>query len=180
MPKISNNVPKYRYSIVLVLHNIRSTYNVGSIIRSAECLGVRSIYCTGYTPYTYCSDAIDPPHTRKKIRDSIHKTSLGAELKLPAQKHHDVFTLINELKKNDYYVAALEQADGSIPIYDAPRKNNLALILGEEVNGISIDLLKSVDGILEIPMLGSKESFNVSVATAIALYELRREYIIAR
>ena len=161
--------------IVLILHNIRSTYNVGSITRTAECLGVDKIYATGYTPYTFSEEKIDPPHVALKMRTAIHKTALSAEEVLPINKHSDVTALIADLKDSGYSIVALEQSPNSLPINQYEYDKPVALILGEEVHGITNDLLNLSDTILEIPMLGKKESFNVSVATAITLYELRRK-----
>lgn len=159
--------------IILIAHNIRSTHNVGSIFRTAEGFGVTKIICSGYTPYPRL-DIGDTrlPHIADKLSRQIHKTALGAEAIVP-------FTYINTppidtLRRDGYHIAGLEQNARSIPlsIYQSP--NKIALLLGEEVAGIAPDLLSICDDIVEIPMRGQKESFNVSVATGIALYQLTR------
>ncbi len=161
--------------ITLILHNIRSTYNVGAIVRSAECFGVENVYATGYTPYTHSDELLDPPHVTIKMKKNINKSALGTEDILPIKKHSDVINLINNLSGIGYKIVALEQNSKSIPLQKFTDNSPIALVLGEEVHGVTDDLLSQVDTILEIPMLGKKESFNVSVATGIALYELRRK-----
>lgn len=161
--------------ISVVLHNIRSTYNVGAITRTAECFGVEQVFATGYTPYTISKDIKDPPHVVNKMISAIHKTALGAEELLPVTYDEDLQDLINRFKQQGYKIVALEQKESSKMIYETKINEPMLIILGEEVNGVSDEILDRVDLILEIPMLGKKESFNVSVATGIALYELRRE-----
>lgn len=164
--------------IVLVLHNIRSTYNVGSITRTAEGLGVNKIYATGYTPHTSIHiDGNTPPHVRIKMRREIKKTALGAEELLEINHHNNIFELLQKYRESDYEIVGLEQNSQSIPIARYKSSKNLVLVLGEEVRGIPDDVLRACELFIEIPMLGRKESFNVSVATGIALYELRRSDI---
>lgn len=163
--------------ITLILHNIRSTYNVGAIVRTAECLGVDEIYATGYTPHTTELNNI-PPFIIDKMKRAIHKTALGAEYNLPVKHSADILYLINEHKARGYCIVALEQDTKSIPLMRYTHNNPLVLILGEEVKGTTQEILSVCDKIIEIPMIGKKESYNVSVATGIALYELRRNYFI--
>jgi tRNA G18 (ribose-2'-O)-methylase SpoU len=156
--------------ITLVLHNIRSTHNVGAFLRTCDGFGVKKIIFSGYTPYPTLEDDTRLPHFADKITRQIHKTALGAETMVPFeyQEHPDLGALARE----GYEIVALEQAPTSINLrnYHAPHK--LALLLGEEVHGIPNELLKQCPTILEIPMVGTKESFNVSVAAGIALYQL--------
>jgi 23S rRNA (guanosine2251-2'-O)-methyltransferase len=156
--------------IVLIAHNIRSTHNVGSIFRTAEGFGVKKIILSGYTPYPKLPNDNRLPHIADKLHHQIHKTALGAEGLVAFEYQEEVD--IAQLKSSGYQIVALEQADISIPLnaYKAPEK--MALIIGEEVNGVDENILKTCDSILEIPMKGKKESFNVSVATGIALYAL--------
>lgn len=161
--------------IVLILHNIRSTYNVGAITRTAECFEVTEIFSTGYTAFTEQENCVVMPHILNKMKSSIHKTALGTEFKLPIKHHQNIYELISGFKRDGFTVAALEQSDKSIPVNKYKLSNNLVLIVGEEVKGVSKDLIDLSDEVIEIPMLGSKESFNVSVATSIALYEFRRD-----
>ena len=142
---------------------------------------------SGYTPYpdlALCYNTpqcaynekpdttADPrlPHIREKITGQIHKTALGAEALVPFIYQAELD--LAGLRHQGYHIVALEQAENSIDLrtYKPPEK--IALLLGEEVSGIAPDLLSQVDEVIEIPMFGQKESFNVSVATGIALYQL--------
>lgn len=157
-------------TIQLILHNIRSTHNVGSIFRSAEGFGVTNIILSGYTPYpTYPGDT-RLPHLAEKITKQIHKTALGAETMVPFVSWSEPD--FAALRRDGYVIAGLEQDERSIMLqaYQVPDK--LVLLLGEEVAGISANLRSECDVLLEIPMQGHKESFNVSVAAGIALYQL--------
>jgi len=156
--------------IIIVAHNIRSTHNVGAIFRTAEGLGIKKIILSGYTPYPQQSKDSRLPHISAKLTSQIHKTALGAELIVPFD--HQEQPPITALKESGYRIVALEQAARSIPLqtYKAPQK--VALVLGEEVEGIPPELLALCEDVLEIPMVGQKESFNVSVAAGIALYQL--------
>lgn len=156
--------------IILIAHNIRSTHNVGSIFRTAEGFGVSKIILSGYTPYPKLANDSRLPHIADKLTSQIHKTALGAEALVPFE-YHDKIDLAS-FKALDYRVVALEQdaTSTSLRTYTAPPK--VALLLGEEVDGIAPELLAQCDDIVEIPMKGHKESFNVSVATGIALYQM--------
>ena len=156
--------------LTVILYNIRSTYNVGAILRTCDCLGVDEVIFTGYTPF------IDKglPHEQSKLEKAIHKTALGAERALKWRRA-EINEALAELKGQGYKIVALEQGSNSLNLADSPRlEGNIALILGEEVHGIPEELLKKCDHLLEIPMRGQKESFNVSVATGIALWELTK------
>jgi tRNA G18 (ribose-2'-O)-methylase SpoU len=156
--------------IIVIAHNIRSTHNVGALFRTAEGFGVHKIIVSGYTPYPSIPNDSRLPHIAKKLHDQIHKTALGAEAIVPFE--YQEYPAIATLKAQGYRVIGLEQDEHSIslPSYKAPEK--VALILGEEVHGIPADLLAHCEVIIEIPMVGQKESFNVSVAAGIALYQL--------
>ncbi len=158
--------------LVVIAHNIRSTHNVGAILRSCDGFGVEACYATGYTPYPTLPRDSRLPHEREKLTRQIAKTALGAELTVRVEHAEDATELLQSLKSGGYTIAALEQSPVSIPlpVYRSPHK--LALLLGEEVHGITPELLAACDVTLEIPMVGRKESFNVSVATGIALYAL--------
>ncbi len=159
--------------LVVIAHNIRSIYNVGSIFRTSDGFGVDHLYLTGYTPHPEIQHDTRPPHERQRITKQIHKTALGAEHSLNFAYRQDPLPLLARYRTLGYTLAALEQASKSIMLSDykvIPSK--LVLILGEEVQGISTHLLERCDVTLEIPMVGKKESFNVSVATGIALYAL--------
>lgn len=161
---------KVMSEIIVIVHNIRSTHNVGSIFRTAEGLGVQKIILSGYTPYPKELNDTRLPHIADKLTTQIHKTALGAETLVPFEYQNEPD--IASLKNSGFTVAGLEQDAKSVPLreYEPPQK--LALILGEEVHGIEPELRDQCDVLLEIPMRGQKESFNVSVATGIALYQL--------
>jgi len=175
--------------LIVVAHNIRSTHNIGSIFRTCEGFGVEKLILSGYTPYpdisaqteapscAYIDGEIthdDPrlPHIREKLTSQIHKTALGAEQLVPFE-YHDTLEL-GTLQLAGYAIVALEQASNSSNLRDYTPPDKVTLILGEEVHGITSEILAGCDAILEIPMQGQKESFNVSVAAGIALYELSR------
>lgn len=159
-------------NLILVAHNIRSTHNVGSIFRTAEGFGVTKIYLTGYTPYPALPHDTRLPHLRQKITKQISKTALGAEAMVGFDYHEEPIAILEQYKQQGFTIAALEQTPTSIMLPDYQPPQELVLVLGEEVHGIAPDLLKRCDNALEIPMQGRKESFNVSVATGIALYAL--------
>jgi len=159
-------------SLRVIAHNIRSTYNVGAILRSCDGFGVDMFYATGYTPYPTIPDDPRLPHERVNTTKQIAKTALGAEQTVAVQHNDDIFEMMHELKEQGYSIVALEQSDTSILLNTYQPAPKLALLLGEEVHGIPPELLQECDVTLEIPMRGHKESFNVSVATGIALYAL--------
>jgi len=156
--------------IIVIAHNIRSTHNVGSIFRTAEGFGVSKIILSGYTAYPKIEHDPRLPHIAEKLTAQIHKTALDAENLVPFEYLEE--PPLDALKKAGYRIIGLEQADRSITLsdYNAPEK--VALLIGEEVHGIEQSLLDQCEDIVEIPMVGQKESFNVSVATGIALYQL--------
>jgi len=160
--------------IVLIAHDVRSTHNVGSLLRTAEGLGVSHVYFTGYTPYPPLSANDERlPHIAQKLGKQIQKTALGAEATVPWSSQNDISVLLEQLRTDGFRLVALEQDKRSVllPEYSPPAK--IALLIGREVEGIDPDLLALADDILEIPMFGSKESFNVVQAAAITLYHLR-------
>lgn len=156
--------------IIILAHNIRSTHNVGAIFRTAEGFGVSRIILSGYSPYPTMPKDSRLPHISDKLTAQIHKTALGAE-EIVAFEYLEE-PPIEGLKEDGYRLVGLEQADSSIPIQDYAAPEKVALLIGEEVHGIESSLLEACDDIVEIAMHGRKESFNVSVATGIALYAL--------
>lgn len=156
--------------IVVIAHNIRSTHNVGSIFRTAEGFGVEKIILSGYTPYPLVKNDTRLPHISEKITSQIHKTALGAETLVPFEYRETLDLAAPDLA--GYRIVALEQHERSVNLRDYPVPEKIALLLGEEVHGITPELLAECDDIIEIPMSGQKESFNVSVAAGIALYAL--------
>lgn len=144
--------------IYLVLDNIRSRENVGSIFRTADAAGVSKIYLCGITP--------TPPH------DKISKTALGAENWIPWEYQKRTINLLKKLKQHGINTTALEQTTESKNVFKFKPKFPLALALGNEVKGLSPKILKYCDKKIAIPMYGKKESLNVAVAAGIALYQL--------
>ena len=160
-------------SIVLVVHDIRSCHNVGSLLRTSEGIGVKTVFFTGYTPYPSMPKDARLPHIHQKLTAQIHKTALGAENTQPWQHISAVHDLLASLKGEGYTLVALEQSDRStlLHTFEAPAK--VALILGREVEGLDSDILAKADVVVEIPMEGRKESFNVVQAAAMALFQFR-------
>lgn len=156
--------------VVLIAHDIRSTHNIGALLRTAEGLGASKLYMTGYTPYPQSSNDARLPHISKKLHAQIHKTALGAEKNIAWQHHESITSLLQELKNDGFKLVALEQSDKSIalPTYQAPAK--VAILLGREVEGIDTELVGQCDTIVEIPMKGKKESFNVVEAATMIMY----------
>jgi tRNA G18 (ribose-2'-O)-methylase SpoU len=168
--KISNEVKKSKEFAcpepsrrVVLLHNVRSRFNVGSIFRTADGAGVNKIYLCGITPA--------PPHPQ------IEKVSLGAEKNVPFEKIRSIIPLIKKLRAEGFQIVALEQNKKSVPYSKFVPHKKTALILGTEVSGLPSKILKLSDKIIEIPMLGKKESLNVSVAFGVAVYQIRNHQI---
>jgi 23S rRNA (guanosine2251-2'-O)-methyltransferase len=157
-------------SIIVIAHNIRSTHNIGAIFRTCEGFGVDEIILSGYSPYPLLSADSRLPHISKKITEQIHKTALGAEA-LVSFNYEEVPPL-GRLKADGYELTGLEQDPRAIMLNRYVTPDKVVLLLGEEVEGIDDALRSQCDVLLEIPMNGKKESFNVSVATGIALYGL--------
>lgn len=159
--------------IFFIVHNVRSAHNVGSLLRTADGLGVDRVYLTGFTPHpTYKGDK-RLPHESARVERMINKTALGAAQKLDWRHQPDILLLITKLKQQGVMVVAIEQSEKSKPITELGLKSDMALIVGSEIGGIDQPILKLCNEIYEIPMSGSKESLNVAVAGAIALYQLR-------
>lgn len=163
--------------LILVLDNIRSTYNVGAILRTAEGLGISRVILSGYTPRV--NDANLLPHLREKLNHEIHKTALGAEKMLDIYASDDIIFDLKNLKKEGWRIVGLENNIENKELIKLNGKglktkltDKVVLILGEEVNGIDYSLYDIIELFLEIPMKGKKESFNVSVAAGIAMYAI--------
>ncbi len=166
-------------NLVLILDNIRSTYNVGAILRSAEGFGVSRVILSGYTPRVHDNTLL--PHLRAKLDKEIHKSALGAEDMLDIYSSSDIISDLKKYHEDGFIIVGLENNinDGRLFTLDNPEfksklHDNVVLILGEEVHGIDYSLYDLIDCFAEIPMRGQKESFNVSVAAGIALYELTK------
>ncbi|MHB1864598.1 MAG: TrmH family RNA methyltransferase [Candidatus Saccharimonadales bacterium] len=168
MPRSLNS----KRSIILIAHDIRSAHNVGSIFRTAEGLGVDLFILSGYTPYPKHTDDKRPPHISAKLDKQIYKTALGAQKYLKWKTTDSLMTKLADLKAKGYEIVALEQDQSSVPISNYQPSNKIALIIGNEVSGLGDAVLKSCDTVIEIPMLGKKESFNVVQALAMALFKI--------
>jgi len=157
-------MPKKKF--IAILHDIRSVHNVGSIFRTADGAGFSHIYLTGITP--------EPKDRFGNIRSDFRKVSLGAEENILWEHKKSIIPLLKKLKKENWFVIALEQGKGSIGMEKTRKliknKNKIALIAGNEVDGIPEKVFPYVDAIMELPMRGKKESLNVSVAFGIAAY----------
>jgi 23S rRNA (guanosine2251-2'-O)-methyltransferase len=157
-------------SIVLIAHNIRSTHNAGSLLRTAEGLGIQKVWLTGYTPYPAQQADDRLPHIAQTLTAQIHKTALGAEELVAWEHNESVEPVIARLKSDGFTIVALEQDKRAVPLPKFSSNSDVALIVGREVEGIEPDVLQLCDVIVEIPMTGKKESFNVVQAAAMALY----------
>jgi len=159
--------------IILVAHNLRSCHNVGSLLRTAEGLGAELVILSGYTPFPLTKNDRRLPHIAQKLDKQISKTALGAEKSQP-WRHFETFEkALAFLRNQGYKLAAVEQASGAtaLPGFHPPEK--MALLVGREVEGVEPEVLAACDRILEIPMFGQKESFNVVQAAAMAMYHCR-------
>lgn len=150
--------------ICVLLHNIRSTHNVGSIFRTADALGVAKIYISGYTPA--------PLDRFGKPRKDVAKVALGAEKNIEWEQVANPKKIIAQLKSKKYEIIAIEQSAESIDYKKVKIKSDALVVVGNEVGGVEKSVLDLCDVIAEIPMRGKKESLNVSVAFAVAIYRM--------
>jgi len=160
------------HPITLVLDNLRSAQNVGSILRTADAAGVKVVTC-GYTPHPITQNDSRPPHIAASNTKAIAKTALGAENTAFDQHFSDVQDAISYLRHKNFTIVALEQHESSKNVFTYQVTCPLGIVLGNEVTGVPPVTLSICDNILELPMIGSKESLNVSVAAGIAVYQLR-------
>lgn len=172
--------------LILVLHNIRSVYNVGAILRTAEGLGVDEVAFSGYTPRY--DDQKLLPHLRAKLDRQIEKSALGAEKMVKQASVDDLAQWLEAKKVEGVTIVGLEnnldseESARRILLNDAEqlRDSSVVLILGEEVNGIPREIREACQYFLEIPMKGRKESFNVSVAAGIAMWGLGNAKVVSK
>lgn len=151
-----------KFPVIVVLDNIRSMHNVGSVFRTADAFLLEGIYLCGYTP--------QPPH-----RD-INKTALGATETVEWKYYPDTIAAVKELKEEGYKIFAIEQVENSIMLdkFSVDAIEKMAVVFGNEVSGVDESVIKECDGCIEIPQLGMKHSLNISVAAGIVLWELVR------
>ncbi len=152
--------------MVVILHNIRSNHNVGSIFRTADAAGCAKIFLCGITPA--------PLDKWGRENKALTKVALGGEAYVPWEKRDSTLAAIVELKKQGYKILAIEQSPGSAPLFDVKLKpsDKYALVLGNEKSGLEAEILRAADKVVEIPMAGRKESLNVAVAFGIVVFTL--------
>jgi len=148
----------------IILPSIRSSHNVGSIFRTADAAGISKIFLVGYTP---C-----PLDKFKRVNKEIAKTALGAEKTMAWERSDDIFSLLERLKKEEFQIIAVEQDKNSTDYKQVKLKDKNAFLFGSEVGGVPKEVLEKCDTIAEIPMLGKKESLNVSVSAGVALFRM--------
>jgi tRNA G18 (ribose-2'-O)-methylase SpoU len=151
---------------VVVLHNIRSVYNVGAIFRTADAVGVSKIYLTGYTP--------TPLDRFGCERKDVAKAALGAQKSVSWEYIKNISAVIKKLKKEKFEIVAVEQSENSVDYktFKPGSRKKVAFLFGNEVRGVSKALLQKCDKIIEIPMRGEKESLNISVSAGVVLFRV--------
>lgn len=149
---------------VAVLDNLRSVYNVGSIFRTANAVGIQKIYLCGTTP--------TPVDKKGERRKDFAKVALGAEDTVAWEYADSAFECVKKLKAENYFIIALEQSENSVNYKEIKAKEKTVFIIGNEVLGIAPEVLGQSDVIAEIPMLGTKESLNVAIAFGVAVYRI--------
>ena len=150
--------------LTVILDNVRSTLNVGSVFRTADAFLIEQVVLCGITP---------------EPNREMNKTALGATESVKWQHYDSCTEIVRSLKDKGYQVWAMEQTDQSIKLqdFDLEQDSRIALIFGHEVKGVSNEVLKLCDGALEIPQLGTKHSLNISVSAGIALWELAKKFL---
>jgi len=149
-----------KFPLMVILDNIRSLNNIGSLFRTADAFRVEHVYLTGFTA--------TPPHK------DIHKTALGATQSVDWRYEKDITLLLKKLKEEGTYIVGAEQTDRSVMLQDfcPPKNRKIAVIFGNEVKGISDEALPLLDAAVEIPQYGTKHSFNVAVSAGIVLWDI--------
>jgi tRNA G18 (ribose-2'-O)-methylase SpoU len=150
---------------IIVLDNVRSQSNIGSVFRTADAFLVEAIYLCGITA--------QPPHRE------IQKTALGATESVEWKYYSSTSEAVSWLKKNGYILLAVEQAEGAVELQDLiiEKGGKYALIFGHEINGVAQEIVDLCDKCIEIPQFGTKHSFNIAVSTGIVLWEVSRKMI---
>lgn len=146
--------------LIIVLDNIRSLHNIGSVFRTSDAFRIESIYLCGITA--------TPPHPE------MHKTALGAEFTVNWKYVNNTVEAVDNLKREGYVVYAVEQAEGSIMLnnIELNRQKKYAVVMGNEVKGVQQEVIDHSDGCIEIPQYGTKHSLNVSVTAGIVIWDL--------
>ncbi len=146
--------------LIVILDNIRSLNNIGSVFRTADAFLIEKIYLCGITA--------QPPHK------DIHKTALGATDSVEWEYVENIAELLQSLKDRNVVILSIEQSEGSIPLNDFKVKNETtyAVIFGNEVKGVSQEVVSKSDAVIEIPQCGTKHSLNISVSTGVVIWDL--------
>ena len=165
-PKLDELSQQNRFPIYCLVENVRSLYNVGSIFRTSDAVRLNKLYLTGYTGY--------PP------RREIDKTALGSTESVPWEHYKQTDAAINELKKNNVKLIALEHTSESVPYNEFEYDFPCCLMLGNEVDGLSEETIALADYSVEIPMFGLKQSLNVSVAYGVVMFHILQMYLTKR
>jgi len=157
------SVEEYKSSektpIVIVLDNIRSFNNVGSVFRSSDCFRIEKIYLCGITA--------QPPHRE------IHKTAIGATESVAWEHAENTLDVVEKLKVDNWKTYAIEQTENSVMLNDFdPGQDKIAIVMGNEVEGVQQEVVNACDGVIEIPQIGTKHSLNISVCTGVVLWDL--------
>lgn len=161
-PSLEDVKNRPRYPVVVVLDNVRSLYNVGSIFRTSDAAGVDKIYLCGITG--------KPPRTE------IHKSALGAENSVPWEYREETLETVVELKQQGYKIVVLEHTDQRQNFQRTDYEFPLCLVVGHEITGVADSVVEIADMAVEIPMFGVKQSLNVSVAFGITIYEIIKHF----
>ncbi|HFC76908.1 MAG TPA: TrmH family RNA methyltransferase [Candidatus Moranbacteria bacterium] len=161
---------KIETKFYLILHRIRSAYNVGSMFRTADGAGIDKIFLTGFTQ----TPSNEEYNLQTRAEKMLSKTALQADKYVPWEQEKNISKLIDNLKLKGFEIIALEQSIKSIDYRKFKPKDKIALIVGNEPRGIDMRILKKCDNIIEIPMRGKKKSLNVAVALGIASYAIKR------
>jgi tRNA G18 (ribose-2'-O)-methylase SpoU len=167
MEKINDKkINKNNRRVFLAMHNIRSTHNVGAIFRTADAVGVSEIFLIGVTP--------DPIDRFGRKRSDVAKAALGAEETIKWQHFDDAKFLekVSDLKREGFQIISIEQSENSVDYKTIESGANILIVVGNEVDGLPKEVITLSDFVAEIPMLGEKESLNVSVATGVALFRI--------
>lgn len=152
--------------LVVVLDNVRSLHNVGSVFRSCDAFRIEAVYLCGITATPPCAE--------------IHKTALGAEDSVTWKYYKSTLDAVEELKQQGYFVYSIEQVEGSqnMAKINLDRSKRYAVVLGNEVKGVQQEVINASDSCLEIPQLGTKHSLNVSVTAGIVVWEFAKQLVL--
>ena len=152
---------KQKTPLIVILDNIRSLNNVGAVFRTSDAFAIEKIYLCGYTP--------TPPHRE------IQKTAIGATQSVEWEYKENILDLISDLKINSWDIFAIEQTENSTMLQEFEPSGKLAIVMGNEVEGVQQAVIDKCNGVIEIPQEGTKHSLNISVSCGIMLWDLYRK-----